>query len=400
MADVAILARHLFMSEVLEICESVHKLMEEKQLTVYKKGEVQTVASTQDLPEHSGGPAPPVASSEGTTTALSTELGDCEIVLLVNGELPEAEQNGDLEPQSEPQVSSQAEATLSTVGCVTDSHLGSLDLVAKTNQTELETLNSREDSIRSNIHLKLSKENIVSRAPENSDMGDDTATEDICVEDISDQRQNLGQSLKDPESLDAPTAQTDLGPDDDTYRSRLRQRSVNEGGYIRLHKGMEKKLQKRKAMPKSAVQQVAQKLVQRGKKMKQPKRDAKENAEEETSHKCGECGMLFQRRYALIKHILKHERARDYKCPLCKKQFQYSASLRAHLIRHTRKDAPASSSSNSTSNEASGSSSEKGRTKREFICSICGRTLPKLYSLRIHMLKHTGVKPHACQVNQ
>ncbi|PNI64280.1 ZBTB11 isoform 3 [Pan troglodytes] len=237
MADVAILARHLFMSEVLEICESVHKLMEEKQLTVYKKGEVQTVASTQDLRVQNGGTAPPVASSEGTTTSLSTELGDCEIVLLVNGELPEAEQNGE----------------------------------------------------------------------------------------------------------------------------------------------------------------VAQKLVQRGKKMKQPKRDAKENTEE-ASHKCGECGMVFQRRYALIMHKLKHERARDYKCPLCKKQFQYSASLRAHLIRHTRKDAPSSSSSNSTSNEASGTSSEKGRTKREFICSICGRTLPKLYSLRIHMLKHTGVKPHACQV--
>lgn len=83
---------------------------------------------------------------------------------------------------------------------------------------------------------------------------------------------------------------------------------------------------------------------------------------------------------------------------LCKKQFQYSASLRAHLIRHTRKVAPSSSSSSFTSNEASGTSSEKGRTKREFICSICGRTLPKLYSLRIHMLKHTGVKPHACQV--
>ena len=61
---------------------------------------------------------------------------------------------------------------------------------------------------------------------------------------------------------------------------------------------------------------MAQKLVQRGKKMKQPKRDAKENTEEEASHKCGECGMVFQRRYALIKHILKHERARDYKCPV------------------------------------------------------------------------------------
>lgn len=400
MADVAVLARHLFMSEVLEICESVHKLMEEKQLTVYKKGEVQTVASTQDLTEQNGATAPPVASNEGTTTTLSTELGDCEIVLLVNGDLPEAEQNGELGQQPEPQVSSEAEAALSPAGCITDSHpeVHSVDLVTKNSQTELETLNSREDSTVSNVHPKASKENVISSSPENSDMGNDTSAEDICAEDITEPRQNSGQSLNDEENPVAPTAKPDLGPDNDTYRSRLRQRSVNEGGYIRLHKGMEKKLQKRKALPKSAVQQVAQKLVQRGKKMKQPKRDAKENTEEEASHKCGECGMVFQRRYALIMHTLKHERARDYKCPLCKKQFQYRASLRAHLIRHARKDSPASSSSNSTSNEASGTSSEKGRTKREFICSICGRTLPKLYSLRIHMLKHTGVKPHACQV--
>lgn len=397
MADVAILARHLFMSEVLEICESVHKLMEEKQLTVYKKGEVQTVASTQDLQEQSGGPAPPVANT-GTATTLSTELGDCEIVLLMNGELPE--QNGELGQQPEPRVSSQAEATASPLGCVTDSQpeMESVDLVTKNNQAELGTLNSREDRTVSSTLPKLPQENVISSSPGNTDTGNNTAAEDICAEDISEHRQDLDPSSKDEESRAEPTALMDHSPDDDTYRSRLRQRSVNEGGYIRLHKGMEKKLQKRKAIPKSAVQQVAQKLVQRGKKMKQPKRDAKENTEEEASHKCGECGMVFQRRYALIKHILKHERARDYKCPLCKKQFQYSASLRAHLIRHTRKDAPTSSSSSSASNEASGSSSEKGRTKREFICSICGRTLPKLYSLRIHMLKHTGVKPHACQV--
>ncbi|XP_012668185.1 zinc finger and BTB domain-containing protein 11 [Otolemur garnettii] len=392
MADVAILARHLFMSEVLEICESVHKLMEEKQLTVYKKGEVQTVASTQDLQVQNGSTAPPMANNVGATTTLSTELGNCEFVLLVNGEL----QNGELGQQPEPQVSSGAEAALSSVGCITDSHpeMESVDLVTKNNQTELETSNSSV----SNIHPKLAKDNIISTSPENSDdIGNDISAKDICAEDISQHGQNLAQTLKDEENLVVPTAKTEIGPEDDTYRSRLRQRSVNEGGYIRLHKGMEKKLQKRKAIPKSAVQQVAQKLVQRGKKRKQPKRDAKENTEE-ASHKCGECGMVFQRRYALIMHTLKHERARDYKCPLCKKQFQYSASLRAHLIRHARKDAPTSSSSSSTSNEASGTSSEKGRTKREFICSICGRTLPKLYSLRIHMLKHTGVKPHACQV--
>ncbi|KAK2091867.1 Zinc finger and BTB domain-containing protein 11 [Saguinus oedipus] len=400
MADVAILARHLFMSEVLEICESVHKLMEEKQLTVYKKGEVQTVASTQDLPVQNGGPAPSVASNEGSTTTLSTELGDCEIVLLVNGELPEAEQNGEVGRQPEPQVSSEAEAVQSSVGCIADSppEMGFVDLTK--NQTELETSNNRENNTVSSTYPKVSKETVISSSPEDSDVGNDTSAEDICAEDIPKHMQNVDQPLEDQENLVASTAKTDFGPDDETYRSRLRQRSVNEGAYIRLHKGMEKRLQKRKAIPKSAVQQVAQKLVQRGKKMKQPKRDAKENTEE-ASHKCGECGMVFQRRYALIMHKLKHERARDYKCPnnqLCKKQFQYSASLRAHLIRHTRKDAPSSSSSSSTSNEASGTSSEKGRTKREFICSICGRTLPKLYSLRIHMLKHTGVKPHACQV--
>lgn len=257
MADVAILARHLFMSEVLEICESVHKLMEEKQLTVYKKGEVQTVASTQDLPGQNVGPAPPVASNEGTTT-LSTELGDCEIFLLVNGDLPEAEQNGELEQRSEPQISSETEAAASPGGCITDSHpeMESVDLVTKDNQTELETLSSRQDSIVSNIHPKLSKENVIISSPENGDMEHDTSTEDICAEDIPEYGQNFSKSLKDQENLVVPTAKTDSGPDDDTYKSRLRQRSVNEGGYIRLHKGMEKKLQKRKAIPKSAVQQV------------------------------------------------------------------------------------------------------------------------------------------------
>ncbi|OBS57660.1 hypothetical protein A6R68_11216, partial [Neotoma lepida] len=394
MADVAILARHLFMSEVLEICESVHKLMEEKQLTVYKKGEVQTVASTQDLPAHNGTTAPPVIRNEATT-ALSSELGHCEIVLLVNGELPETEQSGEPGQQPLPQVSPEAEASVSPIECITDPHseIGTASLETNTNPTEIETAIIGDDGTVANVHPKISKENVINISQEDSDLGNDTSPGDICAKDFPDHSQSPDQPLKDQDTLTETTEKTDSGPDDDTYRSRLRQRSVNEGGYIRLHKGMEKKLQKRKAISKSAVQQ---KLVQRGKKMKQPKRDAKENTEE-MSHKCGECGMVFQRRYAFIMHTLKHERARDYKCPLCKKQFQYSASLRAHLIRHTRKDSPSSSSSNSASNEASGASSEKGRTKREFICSICGRTLPKLYSLRIHMLKHTGVKPHACQ---
>ncbi|KFO36606.1 Zinc finger and BTB domain-containing protein 11 [Fukomys damarensis] len=378
MADVAILARHLFMSEVLEICESVHKLMEEKQLTVYKKGEVQTVASTQDLPEHHGSTAPSAASNEGSTT-LSNELGDCEIVLLVNGDLPETEQNRELGQQPEPRVSSEPEAPLSSVGCVNNSHpeMESLDSITKNNQPEQETSDIREDDTVSNIHPKLSKETVIISSQENSDMENDTS-----AEDISKDRENLDQPLKDQENLVAPTAKTDPNPDD-TYRSRLRQRSVNEGGYIRLHKGMEKKLQKRKALSKSAVQQVAQKLVQRGKKLKQPKRDAKEN-NEEASHKCGECGMVFQRRYAFIMHTLKHERARDYKCPslhqsqkqfqceLCVKSFVTKRSLQEHMSIHTG--------------------------VKPFECLTCGVAWADARSLKRHVRTHTGERPYVCPV--
>lgn len=40
---------------------------------------------------------------------------------------------------------------------------------------------------------------------------------------------------------------------------------------------------------------------------------APQNAGSE-EHTCSECGMSFQRRYSLIMHTLKHEKARAYKC--------------------------------------------------------------------------------------
>lgn len=51
MADIANLARHLLMTEVLQICEHVHKQVEEKKIKVYQKGDVHTVMSNQQPPE-------------------------------------------------------------------------------------------------------------------------------------------------------------------------------------------------------------------------------------------------------------------------------------------------------------------------------------------------------------
>nr|XP_023690804.1 zinc finger and BTB domain-containing protein 11 [Paramormyrops kingsleyae] len=229
------------------------------------------------------------------------------------------------------------------------------------------------------------------------------------------------------------------GAVDDTYKGRLRRRSLGEGGYVRLHMGLE-----RPEEQKSEVQKVAPKVVRRGRPGRPPKVPRLEEEEEPKTptgpaeagmleaaappemahavgpeegaaapehvggasgeHKCAECGLVFQRRYALIMHTLKHEKTRGYKCSLCSKDFQYAASLRAHIARHKRQKSQRASVAPRAPSEAADSSgdSEEGRsrirTRREFVCDICGKTLPKLYSLRIHMLHHTGVRPHSCKV--
>ncbi|NWS43329.1 ZBT11 protein, partial [Probosciger aterrimus] len=382
MAEVAMLARHLFMSEVLEICENVHKQMEEKQITVYQKGDIQTVESTQNLAEDTEVEMQPMDNAE------QPELAASEVPVAVNGASSSAGTEEAAAPQPDLLPPEAAEATPDNLPKPVE------QCETTENYVKIQLLESIANSTVSVVEAEASAAEAMdtqSQTEIESDQNESgKANVDMASEDSSEPlRQTCGSQSKEQSISDSqPESQ------DDTYKSKLRQRSVSEGGYIRLHKGIEKKLQSRKANPKSAIQQVAMKLVQRGKKMKQPKRDTTENNEVEAQHRCSECGMVFQRRYALIMHTLKHERSKDYKCPLCKKEFQYGASLRAHLVRHTRKTEVNTAAS---SVEETGTSSMKGRTKREFICDICGRTLPKLYSLRIHMLKHTGVKPHACK---
>ncbi|KAM9170210.1 zinc finger and BTB domain-containing protein 11 isoform 2-T2 [Pangshura tecta] len=393
MAEVAMLARHLFMSEVLEICENVHKQMEDKQITVYQKGDIHTVESTQSLPEQNAVEMQPVDSVE---QPLSTEVVNSEVVATMNGASPRTGQEEAIALQSDPQTS---EPTGEITGSLSEPTVQSVYSETTGNEIKIEMV----QSIANNIVSVMQSE-----PPVAEDMEACSPTE---LETDQNESSTANAEITSEESLEAltqkrgrpcnaegtPVSQPEriICSQDDTYKSKLRQRSVSEGGYIRLHRGIEKKLQNRKTNPKSAIQQVAMKLVQRGKKMKQPKRETTENNEVEAQIKCTECGMVFQRRYSLIMHTLKHERTKDYKCPLCKKEFQYGASLRAHLVRHTRKNEVSAATA---SIEETGVSAVKGRTKREFICDICGRTLPKLYALRIHMLKHTGVKPHACKV--
>ncbi|KFV17578.1 Zinc finger and BTB domain-containing protein 11, partial [Tauraco erythrolophus] len=387
MAEVAMLARHLFMSEVLEICENVHKQMEEKQITVYQKGDIQTVESTQTVAEQMEVQAQPAAGTG------QPELAADQAPVAVNGAPSSAEPEEPAAPQPDLLPPKPAEAAPDGLSkpvepCETTENYVKIQLLESISNSTVSLIKTEASAVEA-----MDTQSQAEIGADGNESG--KANVDTASEDSSEALKQSHDGQSEEQSISVSQLESLVSSQDDTYKSKLRQRSVSEGGYIRLHKGIEKKLQNRKTNPKSAIQQVAMKLVQRGKKMKQPKRDTTENNEAEAQHKCTECGMVFQRRYALIMHTLKHERSKDYKCPLCKKEFQYGASLRAHLVRHTRKTEV---STTSASVEETGVSSVKGRTKREFRCDICGRTLPKLYSLRIHMLKHTGVKPHACKV--
>ncbi|KAM4700895.1 zinc finger and BTB domain-containing protein 11 isoform 1-T1 [Discoglossus pictus] len=474
MAEVAMLARHLYMYEVLEICESVHKQMEAKQLTLYQKGDVQTVASERSFGEGY------TEVSQDIAAPLLTEVVNSHPVGIVDKDHMECENEEDanagaetlgsttphitvdlspLAVESAVQLVSGSEVPISSLTGTTAIYISSVPtelqpavlipavidvstVQSEAQQTFCITPEISVSAVHTDSHPASSDEvsqplpvNCISRnvtLPSDQQEGNSvneclvpykcsdpqpTVTSTMLSTSVdvgtscSDKCQEGIEAKNEKESLEIPKKKRGRPPksqgselssnrsilenmayaDESSYKSKLRERSVGEGGYFQMHKGQEKKLINRKANPKSAVQQAAMKLVQRNKKKRisPPKKEA---AEVESEHKCNECGMVFQRRYALIMHSVKHERSKEFKCPLCKKEFQYKVSLRAHLVRHTRKTEV------TTSTAETDCETIKGRTKRQFICDICGRTLPKLYSLRIHMLKHTGVKPHACKI--
>ncbi|XP_028655778.1 zinc finger and BTB domain-containing protein 11 [Erpetoichthys calabaricus] len=432
MAEIATLARHLVMLEVLEICEYVHKQVEEKKLTVYKKKDVHTVVASemlsdeqnmqpgtgettmelqQEMVQQQEERSIEVAVSSEETSLLGAALNPPDN-LVVNGEasVPFVHESLIQAAVLSTSETENNEATVQLIGIQVDNS------VEKSQEPDAVVISIETDGSnpKNVVHLEATAPPaIVNEEVTEAEIQQPTLIpkrrrgrpakvkqEVVIVKDEHYEENPPAVEILEDDFASAATENSA----DDTYKSKLRQRSLEEGGYIRLHMGMEKKLQNKKINPRSAIQKVAQRLVKRGRLMPPPKKQAGDAQESsECEHVCSECGMVFQRRYALIMHTLKHEKSRGYKCTLCNKDFQYAASLRAHLARHKRKSISAISSSKSHSAEdvegtTTTDGKSKGRTKREFVCDICGKTLPKLYSLRLHMLNHTGVRPHTCKV--
>lgn len=515
MADIANLARHLLMTEVLQICESVHKQVEEQKLTVYQRGDVHTVLSskpaTQEEPKndsetymvtiesdgqalvtHSG----VTVSGETLTFVTPSEDGCIQQPVAVITQTVEGEEvhegeagqsetvaliahTGQVEPgETVTLISGDAEGLEGeTMTVVTHSGQAgaseSLAVVSACLAMEEPQVAEAETFV---INVELNKESpleVTQLAPAAVTPTQEATTEEQRVEPAPlPQKRKRGRPAKvrkeveideflpledeEPSADESPSDKQEF-TSDDPNRRRLRQRSIAEGGYARLHMGLEEEeeaAKKGSASPRVATPKVGSRPGKRGRPPKQPvesqvealpesatdpavsaaesvtteevateEAGAPKVSEPETTaspektqaestvdgeHTCSECGMSFQRRYSLIMHTLKHEKARGYKCSLCSKEFQYAASLRAHLARHKQQSsqrAPVAKPSVEQGSEGRAdsevdekTSSSSSLTKREFVCDICGKTLPKLYSLRIHMLNHTGVRPHSCKV--
>ncbi|XP_045553437.1 zinc finger and BTB domain-containing protein 11 isoform X2 [Salmo salar] len=541
MADVATLARHLLMAEVLQICESVHKKVEEQKLMVYQQGDIHTVVSSQPVPQQALNEDPGAyimtIGSDGHAVVTHTGLagtGDDLDSLSVMAHTAESFR-GDLTSVVTQALGSEPEETMTVVGeagsetvtLVTHSSQArvgeSVTLFSPTGEAETMTVVTHsgqagateslavvsaclalEEQQQQQLHDdgddgdgdslsmesgaflisvdpgKVAPTEVVHLAvvppvvqedptPQEEEEEETTTTSASAHQTVDPAPQAEPQPPAAPqppkrkrgrpakvkqeviEEPESPVEEEEVVPEDvprthDPYKRRLRQRSMGEGGYVRLHMGLEDDREDKKgaqtpqrpSTPKrgrpakrlveemeaavAGMENVVQTetdgvlspdgIVDGAPITEQPVGEGPEpgqgpaqpdgGSEVEGEHTCSECGLSFHRRYALIMHTLKHEKTRGYKCSLCNKEFQYAASLRAHLARHKHQKSQRPTlvrvpqPHGEEGLEVDGRA--KGRTKREFVCDICGKTLPKLYSLRIHMLNHTGVRPHSCRV--
>ncbi|KAJ9595076.1 hypothetical protein L9F63_013641, partial [Diploptera punctata] len=134
---------------------------------------------------------------------------------------------------------------------------------------------------------------------------------------------------------------------------------------------------------------------------------------------CDICGRAFDRAFTLKNHRLTHTGEKTHMCAICGKAFSTRGALSTHeRIRHnTDPDKPkvykrrARDFEPSVCDQCGKVYSNRGNlrlhkasahsTEKPFLCTACGRSFAKKYTLQCHARKHSNERPFPCdQCNQ
>lgn len=311
MADIANLARHLLMTEVLQICETVHKKVEEQKLTVYQKGDVHTVVSSrltsQEGAQNDPGPYMVTIQSDGKTvvTRSGVSVAGETLAFVAPSEevyiqqpmtvVAEAAVEGDKEHQGEAEptetvtliahsgqdesgetvtlISSSAEGVeAETMTVVTHSGQAgaseSLAVVSACLALEQPQVAEAGTFVINVDPDKVSQPEVVGVEPEAATPQQEKA--ESAPVPLKRKRGRPAKVKKEveveefvPMEEEDPSADESHGDkqemtSDDSNRRRLRQRSIAEGGYARLHMGLEEEEEGKKSSttPRAATPKV------------------------------------------------------------------------------------------------------------------------------------------------
>lgn len=313
MADIANLARHLLMTEVLQICEHVHKQVEEKKIKVYQKGDVHTVLASQQPPEEdsAGVPGAYVVTLQDDGQTVVTQSGVAvageplafvetpegayiQQQMIVAAPVIAAAVGGDKEHHGK--AAQNDTVTLITQGAEVRSGETVTLITNSTEGTEAETMTvvthsgqagaseslamvsaclameqpAATESAAFVIHVDAEKAPSEAANLESAAVPETSVLLEGAEAALKPQKRKRGRPAKvkkdvEPESMpleeELPSADESQGEQQETMsdelnRRRLRQRSIAEGGYARLHMGLEDEEEESATPPRAVTPKV------------------------------------------------------------------------------------------------------------------------------------------------
>ncbi|XP_067641594.1 zinc finger protein 391-like [Eurosta solidaginis] len=122
---------------------------------------------------------------------------------------------------------------------------------------------------------------------------------------------------------------------------------------------------------------------------------------EEYPFGCDECGKKFRSKRRLQEHQWRHTGIKNFVCPHCGMKKATKNELRTHINYHTKeRQWPCTKCTSVFNSSANLGMHDRVVHKgiRRFACRYCDLSFGKPDTLKHHEMRHTGEKPHGCEI--